>query len=314
MHFSIFVLAIVTVLTGCTSNPLSSRAPPTDITSFYDYQLYSPSREPISIASLPPELQQADVILIGEWHTHAGIHRFQTDMLKQLSIAERPIALSMEQVPRDKQAVLDSYLNGEIGEQYFIKQSHAWPNYESDYRPLVEFAKQAEIPIIASNAPKNIVRCIGQQGIDYLNKLSHEERRFVAESINTDESPYKEKFMASMHHGKPEQTERLYAAQITWDETMAESIVNFLTKNPRSQVVHVAGKFHIEAGLGTAMSILNRNPNLNVAIITPTADATEDGVDFQLEVLLPPVRYVKRANLMQAYQHLVGRNSTLQCK
>ncbi|MCV5871569.1 ChaN family lipoprotein, partial [Escherichia coli] len=78
------------------------------------------------------------------------------DLLRQLSSGERRIALSMEQVTRDKQSVLDAYLKGEIGEQYFMSQSNAWPNYESDYRPLVEFAKQANLPVIAANAPKYI--------------------------------------------------------------------------------------------------------------------------------------------------------------
>ncbi|WP_039986858.1 ChaN family lipoprotein [Vibrio owensii] len=315
MRFSTLSLIFAGLLTGCASNaPTAPNAATDDVTSFYDYQLHAPSGEAISVNQLTPALQQADVILIGEWHTHAGIHRFQTDMLKQLSSASRPLALSMEQITRDKQAILDSYLNGEIGEQYFMKQSNAWPNYESDYRPLVEFAKQADIPVIAANAPKNIVRCIGRQGIDYLDKLGSDERSFVADEVNTANSPYKEKFMASMHHGKPEQTEKQYAAQVTWDETMAESIVKYLEKHPGTQVVHVAGKFHTEGGLGTAASILNRNPDLNVVVITPTADITSDGSDYQLEVLAPPVRYVQDANRMAAYKHLAKRNSDLQCK
>ncbi|MGR5112873.1 ChaN family lipoprotein [Vibrio jasicida] len=315
MRFSTLSLIFAGLLTGCASNaPTVPNAATDDVTSFYDYQLHAPSGEAISVNQLTPALQRADVILIGEWHTHAGIHRFQTDMLKQLSSASRPLALSMEQVTRDKQAILDSYLNGEIGEQYFMKQSNAWPNYESDYRPLVEFAKQADIPVIAANAPKNIVRCIGRQGIDYLEKLDSDERSFVADEVNTANSPYKEKFMASMHHGKPEQTEKQYAAQVTWDETMAESIVKYLEQHPGTQVVHVAGKFHTEGGLGTAASILNRNPDLNVVVITPTADITADGSDYQLEVLAPPVRYVQDANRMAAYKHLAKRNSDLQCK
>ena len=136
MRFSTLGLIFTGLLTGCASN--APTAPDTiadNVTSFYDYQLHAPSGEAISVNQLTSEIQQADVILIGEWHTHAGIHRFQADMLKQLSSANRPLALSMEQVTRDKQAILDAYLNGEIGEQYFMKLSNAWPNYESDYRP-----------------------------------------------------------------------------------------------------------------------------------------------------------------------------------
>lgn len=157
MRFSLLGLALASTLTGCVSTTsTTTETTSNEVVSFYDYKLYSPSGEPVLITNLTPELQQADVILIGEWHTHAGIHRFQTDILKQLASGKRPIALSMEQVTRDKQDVLNEYLQGQIGEQYFIKQSSAWPNYESDYRPLIELAKRSEIPVIAANAPKKL--------------------------------------------------------------------------------------------------------------------------------------------------------------
>ncbi|MGI2911218.1 ChaN family lipoprotein [Vibrio alginolyticus] len=315
MRFSTLSLLFAGLLTGCSSyTHTNSHATSAEVTSFYDYQLYTPSGEHIALSKLPIELQQADVILIGEWHTHAGVHRFQTDMLKQLTSYDRSLALSMEQFTRDKQPVVDAYLRGEIGEQYLMKQANAWPNYESDYRPLVEFAKQKNLPVIAANAPKNIVRCIGRQGLDYINKLDDDQRMFIAQAINTGSSPYKEKFMASMHHGKPEQTEKQFAAQVTWDETMAESIVSYLDDNPGAQIVHVAGKFHTEQGLGTAASILSRNPSLKVVVISPTDNVLSDNTDYQLEVLAPPVRYVQDAHRMAAYQHLTKRNNDLQCK
>ncbi|CAL6170691.1 MULTISPECIES: ChaN family lipoprotein [Vibrio] len=315
MRFSTLSLLFAGLLTGCSSyTHTNSHATSAEVTSFYDYQLYTPSGEHIALSKLPIELQQADVILIGEWHTHAGVHRFQTDMLKQLTSYNRSLALSMEQFTRDKQPVVDAYLRGEIGEQYLMKQANAWPNYESDYRPLVEFAKQKNLPVIAANAPKSIVRCIGRQGLDYINKLDDDQRMFIAQAINTGSSPYKEKFMASMHHGKPEQTEKQFAAQVTWDETMAESIVSYLDDNPGAQVVHVAGKFHTEQGLGTAASILSRNPSLKVVVISPTDNVLSDNTDYQLEVLAPPVRYVQDAHRMAAYQHLTKRNNDLQCK
>ncbi|MEZ8100262.1 ChaN family lipoprotein [Vibrio bivalvicida] len=302
-------------LVACSSPSLSPQK--STISSYYDYQLYSPDRQVISIDSLPEELKAADVILVGEWHTHAGIHHFQVDLLKQLTDKNMDVALSMEQFSRDKQKVLDTYLADEIGEQTLIKQGAAWPNYESDYRPLVEYAKANQLDIIAANAPKSIVRCIGRQGVSYLEKLTAEQRKQLATTIDTANSPYKEKFMASMHHGKPEQTERQFAAQVTWDETMAESIVEYLARNPNKQVFHIAGLFHTQQGLGIKASILKRNPNLNVLVITPTEsplDSKTIGSDYPLEVLPPPIRYVKMENRMAAYKHLTKRNDNLECK
>ncbi|MEF1290799.1 ChaN family lipoprotein [Vibrio sp. M260118] len=314
--FRRFVTSLsVIALSACSAT--SNTPQQQSITSYYDYQLYSPEQQAISLFSLPNEIKQADVILVGEWHTHAGIHHFQTELLKQRLNDTKEIALSMEQFSRDKQSTLDAYLAGEIGEQVLISQGNAWPNYESDYRPLVELAKANQLDVIAANAPKSFVRCIGRQGLSYLDKLNANERQQLAANIDTTTSPYKEKFMASMHHGKPEQTERQYAAQITWDETMAESIVNYLERHPNKQIIHVAGKFHTEQGLGTKASLLKRNPNLSVVVITPTGaplETVENGEDYLLEVLAPPVRYVQKENRMAAYHNLAKRNDDLTCK
>lgn len=309
--FAIFLSTFA--LSACSV--FSTNSTDTTVGNFYDYQLYSPEKQSISLQKLPREILDADVVLIGEWHTHSGIHRFQTELLEQLA-ANNDVALSMEQFSRDKQANVDSYLAGETGEQVLIKSGNAWPNYESDYRPLIELAKQHNLDIIAANAPKPIVRCIGREGISYLDKLDGQQRALLAQEIDTSASPYKDKFMASMHHGEPEQTEKQFAAQITWDETMAESITRYLDTNPSTQVVHIAGKFHIEQGLGTKASILKRNPNLNVVVISPYADLSgaNNGQDFVLHVLAPPTRYVKMENRMAAYQHLTSRNNTLECK
>ncbi|KYN25021.1 hypothetical protein AUQ44_04305 [Vibrio cidicii] len=308
MRTSFSLLLAAMMLGGCATSPSTS-----NLNHFYDYQLNSPQGQALSLQNLPSELLTADVILIGEWHTHPGIHRFQTDLLHTLS-TQRSVALSMEQFTRDKQPVLNQYLAGEIGEQPLISEGNAWPNYESDYRPLVELAKRQGLDVIAANAPKAIVRCIGRQGIGYLDKLDETERHYLAAEINTADSSYKDKFMASMHHGQPEQTERQYAAQITWDETMAESIVNYRKAHPQTQIVHIAGKFHTEGGLGTANSILRRAPELKVVVITPVASLSENSSDYQLQVLEPPVRYVQQSNRMKAYQALKKRNDELVCK
>ncbi|ROV59524.1 hypothetical protein EGH82_13280 [Vibrio ponticus] len=305
-------ILIALPLLGCANTSLNS-SEHTPIASFYDYQLYSPGAQSISLEQFTTKVKSADVILVGEWHTHSAIHRFQTNLLKQLVQGETKIALSMEQFTRDKQSIIDQYLAGEIGEQPLIKQGNAWPNYESDYRPLIEFAKTNQVDVIAANAPRAIVRCIGRVGKTYVEKLPSEQKKWVAAEINTDQSPYKAKFMQSMHHGETEQSEKHFAAQMAWDETMAESIVNYLAENPTHQVMHIAGKFHIEGGLGTKASILRRNPNLNVIVVTPVSELTPDSDDYLLNVLPPPLRYVQQENRIKAIQAMGHSRKPISC-
>ncbi|MCG9563733.1 ChaN family lipoprotein [Vibrio chagasii] len=313
----IILIGLATLLTACANQPSENTSQkvvqPETVSTYYDYQFASPQGEALSLNALPQELLDADVILIGEWHTHSAIHRFQTDFLKARQSTSSNIALSMEQFTRKHQDTLNQYLSGEIGEQVLISQAAAWPNYESDYRALVEFAKANDLDVIAANAPKPFVQCIGRKGLPYLEQLSSEQRDWVATEVNIGDSPYKDKFMASMHHGTPEQTEKQFAAQVTWDETMAESIVDYLATSPDKQVIHIAGKFHTEGGLGTAASISRRNPDLKVAIITPVDALSSDSSDYQLQVLSPPISFVQKENRMKAYKHLSKRSSDLQC-
>ncbi|WP_105903123.1 ChaN family lipoprotein [Vibrio gangliei] len=313
-HLTRLVSALSTalLLNACSSSNTVSDSP--TVSSFYDYQLYSPQQQPLTLEQWAHTAKEADVILVGEWHTHAGIHRFQTEALQQLiKQSKKPVALSMEQFSRDTQAVVDEYLKGEIGEQTLIAQGNAWPNYESDYRPLIELAKTAQIDVIATNAPKPIVRCIAKQGLSYLDKLDSDQRATIAKKIDLEDSPYKAKFMASMHHGQPSQHINMYASQLTWDATMAESIVRYLSQHPGTTVLHTAGKFHTENGLGTAAQIHKLNPNLKVMMVTPVEQVSEQSSDYQLKVLTPPVRYIKEENQQAAFKSMFAQSKPLEC-
>lgn len=255
-------------LAACT-HPLTPVETPPPKGTLYDYQIESPSGVPYSLNELANALGDYDVILVGEWHTHPGIHLFEAQLLATLAARYPATALSLEQFSRAEQTTLDAYLAGDIGENTFIENSNAWPNYVSDYRPLIEIARQDALPVIAANAPQSIVRCVGREGENYLSRLPEEKRGWVARSLSKGDSPYKEKFFAAMFHGDESKTLNQYLAQITWDDTMAESIVNFLAAHPGYKVMQVAGAFHVEAGLGIASRITARNPDLKVAIISP---------------------------------------------
>lgn len=292
-------LSTIALLMGCVG---SSFDEPTQSETLYDYQLYESNR-PISVSSLAERLSDTNVIMVGEWHTHSGIHLFQANLLRALENQAYPMALAMEQFATDKQSVIDRYLAGEIGEHTLTKQADAWPNYESDYRPLVEYAKANQITVIAANAPERLARCVNLKGIAYLDTLNTNERQWLATSIDTTSSPYKDKFFTAMHHGTPTQLENLFAAQMSRDETMAESITKQLALNPNRKVMFIAGKFHTEDGLGVAESVLRRNPQLKIAIIEPVIEIMADQqnalkgrsniTQFQLKVIPLPKMYVE---------------------
>ena len=113
---------------------------------------------------------------MGEWHDHAGNHL--AEMALFCAVYERApgLTLSMEMFERDVQPVLDDYLAGRIGEANFRRKGRAWGNYAESYRPLVEFAKDHTLPVIAANVPASVVRCVGAEGAGYLARMPADKR------------------------------------------------------------------------------------------------------------------------------------------
>ncbi|AJQ53542.1 TPA: ChaN family lipoprotein [Aeromonas hydrophila] len=257
----------------------ATTAPVNDAGTLYHYQLKATQGNDLTFEQALARVADADIVLVGELHTHPAVHLLQARMLAGLAADGRPLVLSMEQFSRADQPVLDAYLAGRIGEAALIRDGNAWPNYQSDYRPLVEFAKAHHLPVIAANAPKPLVSCVGQEGPAWLEKLPASRRSQLARTLTLGDDPYRQKFMASLHHGDADSNARRFAAQTSWDDTMAESMVDYLRSHPGQRIMHIAGNFHVEGGLGLASRIASRNPDLKVALVVPelTAPPAGDG-------------------------------------
>jgi uncharacterized iron-regulated protein len=271
----------LSVLTGCSSLPKTDAQPTnasmqTSLKTAYDYQLLDTSFNQVSFQQALAELKSYDVVFIGEYHGNQASHLLEMQMLAALhqhnQQIDRPTQLSMEMFNRDQKTNLDNYIDGEIGERYLIKETPAWRNYAGSYRPLVEYAKANFIPVIAANAAADLVRCIGRQGEAYYDKMDAEEKTYIAEQPFATVEGYEEKFFSFMSGSKhmPKKRQRNgYLAQLTRDNTMAESIHLAMQQTENSQVVHLNGSFHSEEHLGTVGALKRMNPKLRIAVVTP---------------------------------------------
>jgi uncharacterized iron-regulated protein len=213
------------------------------------------------------ELSKADAVFLGEQHDDRGTHALQLAVLEGLARRDVKVVLALEMFERDVQPALDAYLAGTMPESAFLAQSRPWPNYGPDYRPMVEFAKSKGWPVIASNVPRNVASMVSRGGLAALDTLGAERRAWVAaERRCAPGDKYAKKFTKTMEdmggHGSaampPEMIGRFYEAQCVKDETMAESISRAFNAHPDALVVHVAGGFHVEEGLGTVERVVRR--------------------------------------------------------
>lgn len=297
---------MASLLGGCTAT--SQKMPNVHVATLYDYQLLSSDGEIIAVDQLVAKHQDADVFMVGEFHAHPAVHLFQAKLLAHVAGTKRGAALSMEQFTRADQAIVSQYVAGEIGESTLIKKAKVWDNYKSDYRPLLEIARHQGLPVVAANAPRDIVKCIGRQGPQYIDKLSSEQRTLVAKNIDISDSPYRQKFLSNMRGMtlSEERIGQMFGAQMTWDATMAESIVKQLDSKPEQPVVHVAGRFHVMDGLGTGAEILKLRPQTKIVYISAVNnnEPTETD-DYRLMINdLPPmwINDKERGNVMAMHK------------
>lgn len=239
-----------------------------------NYRIYNASGNAASLSQIIEAAGKTDVVFLGENHDDAVGHLLQAELFRKIREtfgAQRSVALSMEMFERDVQLVLDEYLKDLITEKKFLDDSRPWNNYKTDYRPLVEYAKQNNLSVIAANAPRRYVNMVSRGGRETLDKLSLEAKRLIAPLPYAPPSDeYSKKFTALMggaggdNHG----VSKILASQSLWDATMAFSISEFLKKQKNALIVHLNGSFHTENRLGTAEQLLKLNPKAKILVVT----------------------------------------------
>lgn len=238
------------------------------------YRVFDAKGNLSSVSDVVKRLEGIDVLFLGEQHNDAVGHAVQLEIFRQALATYSPkrnVALSLEMFERDVQVVLDEYLAGLISENHFMSSSRPWGNYRTDYRPMVEMAKERRLRVIAANAPRRYVNMISRNGRGALDSLSKDAKRWLAPlPFGEPSEAYATKFKALMGPSAEARMglDNILASQSLWDATMADSIVNYLKKNKDPLVIHLNGSFHSESRLGAVDHLFRYRPRAKVLVVT----------------------------------------------
>lgn len=236
----------------------------------------------VTLPDLARSLASADVVFLGEEHDSDAAHALQLAIIQELVNQGANIAISMEMFERDVQGAVDEYLAGRITEEVFLAASRPWPNYAEHYRPIVELAREKRVPLIAANVPREIAAKVSRGETPSLSAAS-----FSARQSTASKDLYWQKFGEAMKgHGGTDTGDAVsnfFLSQCLKDDTMAESIVDFLAAHAHRHitVVHLCGKFHSDFGLGTAARVVSRNGILRMEILSTEGVANPGDFDFR---------------------------------
>ena len=222
-------------------------------------ELYSvETGKPVLFAKMIQEMKGSQIIHIGETHNSLPMHDLQFKIIQALYEQDRALTIGLEMFPSTSQDVLTKWSLGFMSEDEFIREAQWYVNWNFNfgfYRKIFLFAKENKIPMVALNAPKNVITKIRMQGWDALRDeeksfvpkpdLSHPEHRQLIRTIfeSSDLPPQMKGAGLDMMF------EGLYRAQAAWDHVMAANSVKAIQKERKKMVV-LAGSGHLIYNLG----------------------------------------------------------------
>lgn len=218
---------------------------------------------------------QPNVLLFGELHDNPIVHWMQIQTTQDLWLELNEdtnkitkanlgplMVLGAEMFETDQQSAVNEYLNpsdtshetqtqvspmgATMGEDpnfaTLKKSTKLWPNFKTDYKPLLDFSRDNHIPFIATNIPRKFASLVYKVGIQALDTLSADKKMLFPTMPMPYDSTlncYAEIFKATGGHGG----QNLPMSQAIKDATMAWKIYGNL---PRAGgvFIHYNGSYH----------------------------------------------------------------------
>ncbi|WP_295433719.1 ChaN family lipoprotein [uncultured Thiodictyon sp.] len=201
------------------------------------------------------------VVFVGENHDRYADHLNQLKVIEGLRRRGKDLAIGVEFFQQPYQAALDDYIAGVIEEPEFLRRSQYFDRWRFDYRlyrPILSYAREHRIPVIALNLESELTRRVGEVGIA---GLTDAQRARLPDRIDRSDPAYEARIKGvfAQHPGADKKSfEHFIEVQLLWDEGMAERAAGYLRANPDRTLVVLAGGGHIEYGQGIPQRLLRR--------------------------------------------------------
>ncbi len=257
------------------------------------YVIYNSKGKPVDFKKLVKEASEADVVLFGELHNSPICHWLELELTRSLyKEKEKQIILGAEMFEADNSLIISEYLNGKVKDKNFEAEARLWPNYKTDYKPLLEFARDSSVRFVATNIPRRYASLVNRQGFAGLDSLDAEAKKYISPlPIEYDPELPGYKGMIEMMGGSGGHvTENLPKAQAAKDATMAYFIAGNLVQG--KTFIHFNGTYHSDNYEGIVWYLKKLNPALKIITINSSeqddvnnlAKESEGKADFMIVV------------------------------
>jgi len=233
------------------------------------YTIYTQEGKAVKFGKMMKQIKDADIVLFGENHNNSIVHWLELQVTKAMYEQSANLVVSLEMLEADDQLIVNEYLAGNYDNKMFNDEAKMWNNYKTDYKPLVEFAKENNLEVVAANIPRRYARMIYKLGIESLDSLSDEAKSYIAPlpfEIDLSLPGYKNMIESMGTHAPKGSVENMAKAQAGKDATMSYFILKAFTGD--NHIIHYVGAYHSNNFDGMNHYLKNANPNIKIITIS----------------------------------------------
>jgi len=238
------------------------------------YKVYNSKGRNADYDDLLKAAKRSDIIFFGEIHNNPVCHWLELELTKDLYVEKgENLVLGAEMFEADNQLLLNEYLSKMIRKKDFEAEAKLWPNYKTDYAPIVDFAREKGLKFAATNIPRRYAALVNLKGFEGLDSINAMERGLMAplpiKYIDTLDCYAG--IVKAVGDGMPaHMTMNLGKAQAMKDATMS----HFLMKNAFNDktILHFNGSYHSDNHQGIVWYVNQaiRKTSYDIKVITIT--------------------------------------------
>lgn len=235
------------------------------------YTIFDKDGKQVSFETMMKATKGKSHLFFGEFHNNPIAHWLQFEMTKALYAEHgKNLTIGAEMFESDNQLLIDEYFSDQIRQKSFEEEARLWTNYKTDYKPILELAKDKNLKFIATNIPRRYANSVFYKGMAILEQLPQESRLYVAPLpilIDTTLSSYKEiQNMAGDHNAA-----FMMEAQAIKDATMAHFIIE--NTNKSTVFFHLNGAYHTNRYEGILSFLIPRIDRKKVLTISTVSQS-----------------------------------------
>lgn len=230
------------------------------------YKIYDKNGKEASWTDVVNHCKKQEAVFFGELHNNTIAHWMQLKLTQALYKENNNLVLGAEMFEADQQIIMDEFLQKRISEKNFEAEMRLWPNYKTDYKPLVNFALEHQLKFIATNVPRRYASVVAKKGKDELLTLTADAKKYLCPlplEADTNLKSYNEMLKMDMGHGS---SINMVYAQAVKDATMGHFIAANLPA--KGIFLHYNGAYHSDLFEGIVYYLKKYKAGVKIATIS----------------------------------------------